>query len=167
MSQLLNTKCLMAYFIKYTHDRNLFPPELRLSVAALFTLALLGAGCRLLKNAKYRIFGTALAGAGFAGLYLCVFASVSVYHLLSAWVGLAGLVVVTAAGVALALRFNSIILAVLAVCGGYLAPILMDTKEMATHSSTLAWKIPWTEEPERLQCMGSQRNCNSFSHFRH
>ena len=27
----------------------------------------------------------------------------------------------------------------------------------ATHSSTLAWKIPWTEEPCRLQSMGSQR----------
>ena len=30
-------------------------------------------------------------------------------------------------------------------------------KEMATHSSTLAWKIPWTEEPDRLQSTGSQR----------
>ena len=30
-------------------------------------------------------------------------------------------------------------------------------KEMATHSSTLAWKIPWTEKPGRLQSVGSQR----------
>ena len=30
-------------------------------------------------------------------------------------------------------------------------------KEMATHSSILAWKIPWTEEPVSLQAMGSQR----------
>ena len=30
-------------------------------------------------------------------------------------------------------------------------------KKMATHSSTLAWKIPWTKEPGRLQSMGSQR----------
>ena len=30
-------------------------------------------------------------------------------------------------------------------------------KEMAIHSSILAWKIPWTEEPGRLQSMGSQR----------
>ena len=30
-------------------------------------------------------------------------------------------------------------------------------KEMATHSSILAWKIPWTEQPGRLQSMGSQR----------
>ena len=30
-------------------------------------------------------------------------------------------------------------------------------EEMATHSSTVAWKIPWTEEPGGLQSMGSQR----------
>ena len=30
-------------------------------------------------------------------------------------------------------------------------------KEMATHSNTIAWNIPWTEEPGRLQSIGSQR----------
>ena len=33
----------------------------------------------------------------------------------------------------------------------------MQEKAMGTHSSTLAWKISWTEEPGRLQSMGSQR----------
>ena len=46
-------------------------------------------------------------------------------------------------------------------------------KEMATHSSILAWRIPWTEEPGRLQSMESQRvrydlpteyACVQFSH---
>ena len=31
-------------------------------------------------------------------------------------------------------------------------------KEMATHSSILAWRIQWTEEPDRLQYMGSQKS---------
>ena len=31
-------------------------------------------------------------------------------------------------------------------------------KEMATHSSILAWEISWTEEPDRLHSMGSQRH---------
>ena len=31
-------------------------------------------------------------------------------------------------------------------------------KEIATHPSILAWEIPWTEEPARLQSMGSQRS---------
>ena len=33
----------------------------------------------------------------------------------------------------------------------------LDKKAMAPHSSTLAWRIPWTEEPGRLQSMGSLR----------
>ena len=37
----------------------------------------------------------------------------------------------------------------------FLTPIL--EKAMAPHSSTLAWKIPWMEEPSRLQSMGSLR----------
>ena len=41
-------------------------------------------------------------------------------------------------------------------------------KRMATHSSTLSWRIPWTEEPGRIQSMGLQRveyDCviNTFS----
>jgi len=36
---------------------------------------------------------------------------------------------------------------------------------MATHSSTLAWKIPWMEEPGRLQSMGSQRVRHLLSNF--
>ena len=43
-------------------------------------------------------------------------------------------------------------------------------KGMATHSSILAWRIPWTEEPGELQSMGSQRvrydrMTNTFNHF--
>ena len=35
--------------------------------------------------------------------------------------------------------------------------LLLFEKAMAPHSSTLAWKIPWTEEPGRLKSMGSRR----------
>ena len=38
-------------------------------------------------------------------------------------------------------------------------------KEMPTHSSTLAWKIPWTEEHGTLQSMESQRVRHDFFHF--
>ena len=42
---------------------------------------------------------------------------------------------------------------------GFLWELLrtVSEKAMAPHSSALAWKIPWTEEPGRLQSMGSQR----------
>ena len=38
-------------------------------------------------------------------------------------------------------------------------------KAMAAHSSTLAWKIPWTEEPGKLQSMGSLRATSVTFHF--
>ena len=37
---------------------------------------------------------------------------------------------------------------------------------MATHSSILVWKTPWTEEPDRLQSMGSQRVEHDSAHTR-
>ena len=42
---------------------------------------------------------------------------------------------------------------------------LLLEKAMAPHSSTLAWKIPWTEEPGGLQSMGSQRSQTQLSDF--
>ena len=41
--------------------------------------------------------------------------------------------------------------------------IIYLEKEMATHSSILAWEIPWTEEPGRLQFMGSQKSQTQLS----
>ena len=41
------------------------------------------------------------------------------------------------------------------------APVFLVEKAMATHSSTLAWKIPWTEEPGRLQSMGLLRESDT------
>ena len=45
----------------------------------------------------------------------------------------------------------------LSICGINIMHKLISEKAMAPHSSTLAWKIPWTEESGRLQSMGSQR----------
>ena len=44
-------------------------------------------------------------------------------------------------------------------------PFLINGKVMAPHSSTLAWKIPWMEEPGRLQSMGSLRVKTRLSDF--
>ena len=41
--------------------------------------------------------------------------------------------------------------------------VILSPKEIATHSSTLAWRIPWMEEPGRLQSMGSLRVGHDFT----
>ena len=43
------------------------------------------------------------------------------------------------------------------LCPNNTKPITYSEKAMAPHSSTLAWKIPWAEEPGRLQSMGLLR----------
>ena len=50
----------------------------------------------------------------------------------------------------------------------FVSPNFIWEKAMAPHSNTLAWKIPWTEEPGRLQSMGSLRighNCATSLSF--
>ena len=47
----------------------------------------------------------------------------------------------------------------------YFSRVNTSEKAMATHSSTLAWKIPWMEEPGRLQSMGSLRSQTRLSDF--
>ena len=42
--------------------------------------------------------------------------------------------------------------------------VLAVEKEMATHSSILAWEIPWTEEPGRLRLLGSQKSQTQHSY---
>ncbi|XDA81331.1 hypothetical protein R6Z07F_011305 [Ovis aries] len=49
------------------------------------------------------------------------------------------------------------------VCGIIQTRILESEKEMAPHSRTLAWKIPWMEEPGRLPSMGSHRVGHDWS----
>ena len=54
----------------------------------------------------------------------------------------------------------SLSLLVSSVCmpsSGIAGSMAVLEKEMETHSSVLAWRIPWTEKPGRLQCMGSHR----------
>ena len=48
---------------------------------------------------------------------------------------------------------------------GYMGSILGSEweKEMATHSSILAWEIPWTEEPGGLKSVGSQKSWTQLS----
>ena len=45
-------------------------------------------------------------------------------------------------------------------------PVVYLEKGMASHSSILAWRIPWTEEPSRLQSMGSLRVRHDGAHTR-
>lgn len=116
----------IGFFLKYSFDRNLIAPVGRVGLAAAAGLGLLIAGTRLL-GGRYHIFGQGLMGGGLATLYFSVFAAANFYHLVEpqpAFV-LMGLVTLLAGG--LAVRFNSMLIAVLGILGGYGTPLMLST----------------------------------------
>lgn len=115
----------VAFLLKYAVEHSLLPVELRLTGSALGGIALLILGWRL--REQRNTYALTLQGGGIGILYLTVFAALRLYHLLpatGAFLLLVGIVVFSAL---LALRQQSLALAVLGVTGGFLAPILTST----------------------------------------
>ena len=92
-------------------------------------LGLLIAGTRLLGR-RYHVFGQGLLGGGLATLYFSVFAAANFYHLIGPTPAFAlmGLVTVLAGGISV--RFDSLLVAVLGVLGGYGTPVMLSTGEV-------------------------------------
>jgi len=117
----------VGFLVKEGIDRHwlVLPIEARLALVALFGVALLGLGWRLRVRAP--VYALSVQGGGVAVLYLTIYASFAIYHLLPAALAFAFLVVVTAAAVALAVLQGSLALAVLGIAGGFMAPVLAST----------------------------------------
>ncbi len=117
------------FLVKYSIDAGLLTPTVRVAVGAVFGLVLLLIGAWLGKKttlANGTRITQALLGAGIADLYLCLFAASSVYPILTIWVGLVGMAVVTLLAVLLSLRYGQPI-ALLGLVGGLLTPLLANT----------------------------------------
>lgn len=117
----------IGFFVKYSHDNNLVSPQLRIAGVILLGITIVGAGCRLVKSIRYRLLGTGLSGIGVVTLYFAIFAAASIYKFLPASGAFALMVLITIAGALLALRQNSLFVALVAVIGGYFTPILLSS----------------------------------------
>ncbi len=107
-----------------------FGPVPRVATGVAFSAALVGAGVRVYGRSGGQVGGIALAATGFAGGYLNVVGVTTVYEWLPPVAGLAPAAAVAAAGVWLAMRWNSQTLAVLVVAGAaVLSPVV--TVELA------------------------------------
>lgn len=115
----------IAFLLKYAYDHAQVPPELRVGGALLGGIALLALGWRL--RLSRPAFALPLQGGGVGIMYLAVFAALRLYALLPAGAAFAVLAVLSIGTVVLALYQNVQSLAVLAVSGGFLAPILAST----------------------------------------
>ena len=114
------------FFVKYSIDRNLIPPALRLAVSAMIGLALIIWSSRINKE-RFSVLRHTLGAGGIGVLYSVVFAATLYYHYLSNPVGFGLLTIVSATAFVLAVFFRGIPISVLGALGAYLTPILVST----------------------------------------
>ena len=116
----------IGFFVKYSVERDLITPLGRVAMSTITGLGMLVAGTKLLGR-RYHVLGQGLLGGGLATLYFSVFASFSFYNLIGQIPAFALMVLVTALAGGIAVRFNSMLVAVLGILGGYGTPVMLST----------------------------------------
>jgi len=119
-----------AFFLKYAFDNNWIGPIGRIAIGFLSGAALMVYSQWLFKK-TYVYFSEGIAGLGAGVLYLSLYAAFNVYHLIPNVGALAGMVLVTVALLGFALARDSQRIAVLALVGGFITPLLLNTGEEA------------------------------------
>lgn len=118
----------VAFFVKYSFDNNLVPPELRVAIGFLVGLGLLVGGV-LMSRKNYPALSQTLCATGVVILYAVTFACRSIYHFeffgpLPTFLLMA---LITTTAFLLAVRLDALVVAILGMLGGFLTPILLST----------------------------------------
>ncbi len=114
----------IGFFLKYAFDNNWIGPTGRIILGIVAGLAMLGGGYYWQK--KYPILAQAISGGGIAVLYLSIFAAFAVYDLIHFYVAFGFLFLVSITSAGLALRYNSMALAIIGILGAFLAPFILS-----------------------------------------
>ena len=116
----------IGFFLKYSVEHGLLGPHARILLSTFTGIAMVAVGTRLLGKA-YHLLGQGLLGGGFAVLYFSAFSAHSFYQLLGALPAFGLMALITLCAGVFAVRFNSLLVAVLGILGGYSTPILLET----------------------------------------
>jgi uncharacterized membrane protein len=117
----------VAFLLRYMAEHSHISIEVRLMGVALASVVLIVLGWRLRKSRGG--YALALQGGGVGILYLIIFAALRLYSILPATIAFPALVVIAILSAALAVLQNSMAFALLALSGGFLAPVLASTGE--------------------------------------
>lgn len=117
----------VAFFLKFAFDNNWIGPTGQIILGIIVGLAMLGLGYYWRK--RYPILTQVLSGGGVAVLYLSIFAASAIYNLIHFYVAIAFLLLVSAASAALALRYNSMALAIIGILGAFVVPFTLGMGE--------------------------------------
>jgi uncharacterized membrane protein len=115
----------VAFLLRYMAEHSHIPIEVRLTGVALASIALIIIGWRLRKTRGG--YALALQGGGVGILYLIIFAALRLYSILPAAIAFPLLALIAILSAILAILQNSMSFALLAVSGGFLAPVLAST----------------------------------------
>ncbi|HEX5216353.1 MAG TPA: DUF2339 domain-containing protein [Vicinamibacterales bacterium] len=116
----------VSYFLKYAIDNDWIGPSGQVALGILLGAALIGAAPMLIRRG-YVYFADGLTGLGASILYLSVWAGGSYYRLFSPTTAFAGMIAITGGMLAIAIGRNAQRVAVIALLGGFLTPILVSS----------------------------------------
>ena len=113
-------------FLKYAYDNAWIGPAGRLAIGTVAGIVALGFGERFRRKDWAVLFQT-LTGGGIAIFYICIFFSFQVYHLSGQELSMILATLVTVLAVVMAVANNAVSIAILAMIGGFLSPVLLST----------------------------------------
>ena len=116
----------IGFFLKYSIDNGYLGPAARVGLTVITGLGMLVGGTRLLGR-RYHALGQGLLGGGLAALYFAVFAAHQMFDLVDAVPAFALMVLVTVLAGGIAVAFDSMLVAVLGIIGGYATPFMLES----------------------------------------
>ena len=119
----------IAFFVKYSFEHNLIPPGARVAIGFIVGAGVLVGGIMLHRQEKYRVLAQTLCASGTLILYGVTVAAHSFYSLFGGnpggnLIAFGLMALITATAFLLAVRLNALVVAILGILGGFLAPIL-------------------------------------------
>jgi uncharacterized membrane protein len=117
----------VGFFLKHAFEQDWIGSRGRVLAGLVVGIAMMAGGLRLAGRAAYRVPAQSLVAAGIGVIYLSLYAAHAFYGLVGAPPTFVAMAIVTVVGFAAALRLDSLALALLAVVGGLLTPIILDT----------------------------------------
>ena len=119
----------IGFFLKYSVEHDLISPAGRVGIAIVTGLGLLIGGTRML-NGQFRLIGHGLMGAGTVALYFAAYAADNLYHLVSMEIAFAAMIATTALAGWVAVYFRTMLVAIIAVLGGYGTPLMISVTDI-------------------------------------
>ncbi|THB63472.1 MAG: DUF2339 domain-containing protein [Desulfovibrio sp.] len=118
----------IGFFLKYTFDQGWIGPPVRVAMTYLWGLVMLGTG-EYARRKGYNTFGLYLFGGAVVVLYFGAYAGYDIYNLVGTTWSFVIMILVTCLAIGLSVLYGSLALAILALFGGFLTPVLLSTGE--------------------------------------